>query len=53
MQALDPQTTLARGYTITMDAEGRPLTSLTGIVAGMLLKTRFRDGEAESIATKR
>ena len=53
MQALDPQTTLARGYTITMDADGHPLTSVTGIAAGMLLKTRFRDGEAQSIAAKR
>jgi exodeoxyribonuclease VII large subunit len=51
--ALDPQATLTRGYTITMDAEGNPLTSVTGIKAGMLLKTRFRDGEAQSIAAKR
>ena len=53
MHALDPQTTLGRGYTITMDAEGHPLTSVTRIATGMLLRTRFRDGEAESITAKR
>ena len=42
LQALDPQATLTRGYTITMDAEGHPLTSAKEIEAGMLLRTRFR-----------
>jgi exodeoxyribonuclease VII large subunit len=53
LQALSPQATLTRGYTITMDAEGHPLTSATGVEAGMLLRTRFQDGEAQSIAAKR
>jgi len=53
LHALNPQATLTRGYTITMDAEGHPLTSVKGIDAGMLLRTRFHDGEAQSIAAKR
>ena len=53
LQALNPHATLMRGYTITMDAEGHPLTSVEGIKAGMLLRTRFQDGEAQSIAAKR
>ena len=53
LHALNPQATLARGYTITTDAEGHPLTSVKEIAAGMLLRTRFQDGEAQSIAAKR
>jgi exodeoxyribonuclease VII large subunit len=53
LQALDPQATLTRGYTITMDAKGQPLTSVTRVEPGMLLRTRFQDGEAQSIAAKR
>jgi hypothetical protein len=36
-----------------MDAEGHPLTSVREIKSGMLLRTRFGDGEAQSIAAKR
>ena len=50
---LNPQAILTRGYTITMDAEGHPLTSAREIKAGMLLRTRFDDGEVQSIAAKR
>ncbi|MGA7215876.1 MAG: exodeoxyribonuclease VII large subunit [Terrimicrobiaceae bacterium] len=53
LQALDPKATLTRGYTITMDAAGRPVTSVKAIEAGMLLRTRFQDGEAQSVAAKR
>jgi exonuclease VII large subunit len=50
---LNPQAILTRGYTITMDAEGHPLTSVQEIKPGMLVRTRFGDGEAQSIAAKR
>jgi exodeoxyribonuclease VII large subunit len=53
LHALNPQAILTRGYTITMDAEGHPLTSVREIKSGMLLRTRFGDGEAQSIAAKR
>jgi exodeoxyribonuclease VII large subunit len=53
LQALNPQTILTRGYTITMDSDGRPLTSAKEVEAGMPLRTRFHDGEVESVAAKR
>jgi exodeoxyribonuclease VII large subunit len=53
LQALNPQAILTRGYTITSDAEGRSLASAKEVEAGMLLRTRFHDGEVESIAAKR
>lgn len=53
LHALNPQAILTRGYTITMDAEGRPLISAQPIEAGMLIRTRFHDGEVQSVAVKR
>jgi exodeoxyribonuclease VII large subunit len=53
LHALNPQAILTRGYTITMDAEGRPFTSARPIEAGALIRTRFHDGDVESIAVKR
>jgi exodeoxyribonuclease VII large subunit len=53
LQALNPQAILTRGYTITTDTGGRPLASAKEVEAGMLLRTRFRDGEVESVAAKR
>jgi exodeoxyribonuclease VII large subunit len=53
LQALNPHAILTRGYTITTDAEGRPLACAKEVEAGMLLRTRFHDGEVESIAGKR
>lgn len=46
--ALDPGATLARGYTITTDADGKPLASAKKVAAGSRLRTRFPDGEVES-----
>lgn len=53
LHALNPEAILTRGYTITTDAEGHPLASAQGIKTGMLLRTRFGDGEVQSIAAKR
>ena len=53
LHALNPQAILTRGYTITMDASGRPYTSSQTIVEGTLLRTRFHDGEVESVTAKR
>lgn len=47
--SLSPAATLARGFTITMNDAGKPLTSAKAIAAGMSLRTRFHDGEAESV----
>jgi exodeoxyribonuclease VII large subunit len=53
LQALNPHAILTRGYTITTDTEGRPLASVKEVAPGMPLRTRFHDGEVESIAAKR
>jgi exodeoxyribonuclease VII large subunit len=53
LHALNPQAILTRGYTITMDATGHPYTSSAAIAPGSLLRTRFHDGEVESITAKR
>jgi exodeoxyribonuclease VII large subunit len=53
LRALDPQATLRRGYTITMAPQGYPLVSAAQVEPGMVLRTRFQDGEAQSIAVKR
>ena len=53
LHALNPQAILTRGYTITMDAGGRPYNSSRTIVGGTLLRTRFHDGEVQSITAKR
>lgn len=48
LASLSPEATLVRGFTITTDAEGNPLTSVRKIRPGMVLRTRFSDGETES-----
>lgn len=52
LAALNPENTLARGFTITMDAQGRALTKAADVRPGMILKTRFADGEVESTSTE-
>jgi exonuclease VII large subunit len=44
----DPEQLLGRGFTLTMDSEGRLLKSVAGIEVGQRLCTRFRDGQIES-----
>jgi exodeoxyribonuclease VII large subunit len=53
LQALNPEAVLTRGYTITMDAEAHPFTSAAAIEPGTPLRTRFHDGEVQSITAKR
>jgi exodeoxyribonuclease VII large subunit len=52
LDALSPNATLARGYTITFDATGAPITSAKGIEPGRVLCTRFFDGRVESVVTQ-
>lgn len=47
---LDPGHLLERGYTLTLDREGRLLRSAREVARGMTLRTRFQDGEVESVA---
>jgi exodeoxyribonuclease VII large subunit len=47
--ALNPNAALARGYTITMDSEGRILRSATEALASSELQTQFPDGVVRSL----
>ncbi len=49
---LDPERLLARGYTMTMDAAGRPLKSAAGLRRGDALVTRFWDGQVASVVER-
>lgn len=53
LAAISPQNTLARGYTITLGPDGQPLTSAAQVAPGQKLRTRFADGEVESVTAKR
>ncbi len=48
LASLSPEATLVRGFTITTDREGNPLTSAKKITPGMLIRTRFSNGETVS-----
>ncbi len=49
LNALGPYQVLQRGYTITETADGQVLAFAAQTKPGMQLKTRFADGEVESI----
>ncbi len=49
LHSLSPDATVKRGFSLTMDAEGRPVTSVTSVKKGDRLRTRLPDGEIESI----
>lgn len=48
LEALNPNAALARGYTITMDSQGRILRSSADALAADFLETRFADGTVRS-----
>ncbi|MEI8293170.1 MAG: exodeoxyribonuclease VII large subunit [bacterium] len=52
LRALNPSAALARGYTITMDKNGRILRSATEAISANELTTRFHDGEVKSEVRK-
>lgn len=49
LQTLSPDATLARGYSITFDADGRVVRSARGLEPGAVLRSQFADGEVESV----
>lgn len=49
-EALSPQSTLRRGYSITM-ADGHAIKTAAGILAGARITTLLADGELQSIVT--
>ena len=48
MGAIDPLAVLDRGYSLTMDSQGRAVRSIDGIESGELLETRIADGMIRS-----
>jgi len=48
LELLGPRQTLARGFTITMDAGRRPLTSAASAATEKEITTLFADGEIKS-----
>ena len=49
----DPVRLLARGYTITQDAEGKTVTRAADLAPGDALVTKFADGEVGSVVQSR
>lgn len=52
VRALDPAVALARGWSITRDARGRVIRSVSDLAAGQVISTRFSDGAATSTITE-
>ena len=48
MAAIDPQAVLDRGYSLTMDSQGRAIRSIEGLEPGEMLETRIADGSIRS-----
>ncbi|HEY2188910.1 MAG TPA: exodeoxyribonuclease VII large subunit [Caldimonas sp.] len=51
LQVLDPQQVLARGYALLAERDGRPVTSVAGLVPGVIVSARLADGTAELIVS--
>lgn len=52
LHALSPMQVLGRGYTMTFDVQGKPLTSVAALTEGDAVSIRFHDGHAEATITK-
>lgn len=52
LAAYDVERQLERGYSITLDDEGRLVRSVAALVPGVVLTTRFADGNARSEVTE-
>ena len=49
LHSLSPNATVQRGFTLTLDEKGNPVTSAGALKKGDRIKTRFSDGETESV----
>ncbi len=52
LRVLGPQATLERGYSITTDASGGPLSSIRSVSSGERVRTQLADGEILSDVAK-
>jgi len=51
LRALGPEAAFARGFSITLDARGLPVTSAAGVGPGDELRTVVADGEVRSVVS--
>ena len=49
LELLNPESTFRRGFSLTTDASGTPITHLDQVDAGMKVRTRVADGEFDSL----
>ena len=49
VKSVDPQTIIAKGYTLTTGSDGKFIHSASDLKSGDVLRTRFRDGSVESV----
>ena len=49
VKGADPQSIIAKGYTLTLDKHGKFIRNAAQVAPGDLLQTRFKDGMVESI----
>jgi len=49
LRTLGPEATFQRGFSITLGADGKIITSAASLKSGDLLNTKFADGETKSI----
>lgn len=52
LQALDPRAAMARGFTLTLDANGRAVRSVVELAPGVEILTRFADGQVRSVVSE-
>lgn len=52
LSALDPLAVLARGYTLVLDDQARPVVSVRGLSAGQSVALAFGDGKARALVTE-
>ncbi|MEM6915211.1 MAG: exodeoxyribonuclease VII large subunit [Verrucomicrobiota bacterium] len=49
LHSLSPDATIQRGFTVTLDEKGNPVTSAESLQKGDRLTTRFSDGDTKSV----
>ncbi|MBK1816847.1 exodeoxyribonuclease VII large subunit [Luteolibacter yonseiensis] len=53
LRALGPESAFQRGFSITLAADGKIVTSAAALKPGEMMRTKFADGETTSIVTPR